>query len=404
MNAHARSWRINAGSDGAAGARTPRAPIATNQRDDIAREILRMRAGRPLPLDRAVSRGRGATSNETGRFEPIRQEAFDDEWDIQEDVSRRVTQVTLEKPKTIITRNNSPDIGFDRSINPYRGCEHGCFYCFARPSHAYQGMSAGLDFETKLFAKPDAPALLEKELAAKGYAARTIAMGTNTDPYQPIERRYRITRGVLEVLARTGHPVGIVTKSALVTRDIDILGPMAERGLAKVAISMTTLDNKLSRKMEPRAASPSLRLDTIRRLSNEGIPVTVLVAPVIPGINDHEIERILEAAFAAGAREAGYVMLRMPHEVKDLTRDWLIEHFPDRFEHVLNLVRDTRGGKEYDARWGERQTGVGPLAWTIGRRFEIASRRIGYRAERTRLRTDLFRPPAKGRVGQLELF
>lgn len=364
----------------------------------------RLRAGRPPPLDPAIRKGRSATTNETGRFEPVHKEAFDDEWDIREDVSRRETQVTLEKSKTIITRNNSPDIGFDRSINPYRGCEHGCFYCFARPSHAYQGMSAGLDFETKLFAKPDAPALLERELAAKGYVARTIAIGTNTDPYQPIERRYRITRGVLEVLARTGHPVGIVTKSALVARDLDILGPMAERALAKVAVSMTTLDNKLSRKMEPRAASPSLRLDTIRRLTNESVPVTVLVAPVIPGINDHEIERILEAAHAAGAREAGYVMLRMPHEVKDLTRDWLIEHFPDRLEHVLNLVRDTRGGKEYDATWGERQTGVGPLAWTIGRRFEIASRRIGYRSERTRLRTDLFRPPAKERVGQLEMF
>jgi len=370
----------------------------------LARETARLRSHRPAALDPTIRRGRGATTNETGRFEPLKREAFDDEWDIREDVARRETQVTLEKPKTIITRNNSPDIGFDRSINPYRGCEHGCFYCFARPSHAYQGLSAGLDFETKLFAKPDAPALLEKELAAKGYSARTIAMGTNTDPYQPIEKRYRITRGILEVLARTGHPVGIVTKSALVTRDIDILGPMAERGLAKVAISITTLDPKLSRKMEPRAASPARRLDTIRRLTNEGIPVTVLVAPVIPGITDHEIERILEAAYAAGAREAGYVMLRMPHEVKDLTRDWLIEHYPERLEHVLNLVRDTRGGKEYDATWGKRQTGVGPLAWMIGRRFEIARKRIGYREERTRLRTDLFRPPVKGRAGQLELF
>ncbi|HSP24476.1 MAG TPA: PA0069 family radical SAM protein, partial [Saliniramus sp.] len=258
---------------------------------NLARETARLRSNRPAALDQTIRRGRGATTNETGRFEPLRREAFDDEWDIPEEISRRETQVTLEKPKTIITRNNSPDIGFDRSINPYRGCEHGCFYCFARPSHAYQGLSAGLDFETKLFAKPDAPALLEKELSAKGYSARTIAMGTNTDPYQPIEKRYRITRGILEVLARTGHPVGIVTKSALVTRDIDILGPMAERGLAKVAISITTLDPKLSRKMEPRAASPARRLDTIRRLTNEGIPVTVLVAPVIPGITDHEVER-----------------------------------------------------------------------------------------------------------------
>jgi len=399
MNALASAWRKDDAFDPAGGA-----PRSARSFAETARGVAQLRSGRPLPLDPAIRKGRGATTNDTGRFEPIQREAFDDEWEIPEEVSRRETQVKLEKPKTIITRNNSPDIGFDRSINPYRGCEHGCFYCFARPSHAYQGMSAGLDFETKLFAKPDAPALLEKELAAKGYAPRTIAMGTNTDPYQPIERRYRITRGVLEVLARTGHPVGIVTKSALVTRDIDILGPMAERGLAKVAISMTTLDNKLSRRMEPRAASPSLRLDTIRRLTNEGIPVTVLVAPVIPGINDHEIERILAAAHAAGAREAGYVMLRMPHEVKDLTRDWLIEHFPERLDHVLNLVRDTRGGKEYDATWGERQTGIGPLAWTIGRRFEIASKRIGFKTERTRLRTDLFRPPVKGRAGQLELF
>ncbi len=369
-----------------------------------AREAARLRAGRPAALDPRARRGRGATTNETGRFEPLAREAFDDAWDIPEEVARRDTQVTVERPKTIIARNNSPDIGFDRSINPYRGCEHGCFYCFARPSHAFHGLSAGLDFETKLFAKPDAPALLEKELAARGYSPRTIAMGTNTDPYQPIEKTHRITRGVLEVLARTRHPLGIVTKSALVTRDIDILVPMAEQGLAKVALSITTLDPRLARRMEPRASSPARRLEAIRRLTDEGIPVSVLVAPVIPAINDHEIERILEAAYAAGAREAGYVMLRMPHEVKDLTRDWLIEHYPERLDRVLSQVREMRGGKEYDATWGKRQTGVGPVAWMIGRRFEVAAARIGYRSERTRLRTDLFTPPSRAAPGQLALF
>ena len=361
-------------------------------------------ARRPAALDARVRRGRGATTNETGRFEPVRREVFDDHWDIPEEQVPLRTEVTLEKPKTIITRNTSPDLGFERSINPYRGCEHGCFYCFARPSHAWQGLSAGLDFETRLFAKPDAPHLLERELSAKGYAPRTIALGTNTDPYQPVEKRMRITRGVLEVLARTRHPVGIVTKSGMVTRDIDLLGPMAEQGLAKVAISLTTLDPRLSRKMEPRAASPALRLETIRRLTDEGIPVSVLVAPVVPAINDHEIERLLEAAHAAGAREAGYVMLRLPHEVKELARDWLAEHFPARAKHVLSLVQDMHGGKDYDSRWGVRQSGTGPIAWAIGRRFEIAAQRLGFNTQRVRLRTDLFSAPDRAAPGQLALF
>lgn len=359
--------------------------------------------GRPDALAERERRGRGASTNETGRFEPFTREAFledgaDPRAPLDEEPVRALrTEVTMERPRTIIARNDSPDIGFDRSINPYRGCEHGCFYCFARPSHAYHGLSAGLEFETKLFAKPNAADLLARELSAPSYEPRPIALGANTDPYQPIERRYRITRGVIEVLARTRHPVGIVTKSGLVTRDVDLLGPMAEAGLAKVAISLTTLDPALARAMEPRASSPQKRLDAIRRLTDEGIPVTVLVAPVIPAINDHEIERILEAAHAAGAREAGYVLLRLPHELKDLARDWLLEHRPDRLERVLSLVRDTRGGKEYDAAWGARQTGQGPYAWMIGRRFETAARRLGLNArdKRLRLRTDLFEKPAR---------
>ncbi len=306
------------------------------------------------------------------------------------------TEVAIETPRTIITRNDSPDISFDRSINPYRGCEHGCVYCFARPSHAYLGLSPGVDFEAKLSAKPNAAALLEKELCAPGYQARTIAIGTNTDAYQPIEKKLRIMRGVLEVLDRFDHPVGIVTKSALVQRDIDILAPMAARGLAKVAVSVTTLDAKLARTMEPRAASPAKRLETIRRLTEAGIPVTVLVAPVIPAVNDAEIERILDAAHANGAREAGYVLLRLPLEVKDLVQDWLMTHYPGKLRHVMSLVRSTRGGRDYDASWGQRQVGSGPYAWMIGRRFELAAERLGLNRTRTRLRTDLFRKPQKG--------
>ena len=342
-----------------------------------------------LPL-----KGRGATINPAGRHEPQTPEPVDDGWDIAEDLPRVVTEVAIERPRTIITRNNSPDISFDRSLNPYRGCEHGCVYCFARPTHAYLGLSPGLDFETKLTAKPDAPAILARELSAAGYSPRTLAIGTNTDPYQPIEKKMRIMRGVLEVLERFSHPVGIVTKSALVQRDIDILSAMAARGLAKVAISVTTLDPKLARQMEPRAASPAKRLETIQKLTEAGIPVTVLVAPVIPALNEHEIERILDAAYAAGAREAGYVLLRLPLEVKDIMQDWLMTHHPDKLRHVMSLVQQTRGGKDYDSTWGQRQTGTGPIAWLVGRRFEHAVTRIGYRTSRTKLRTDLFSPPA----------
>ena len=348
-------------------------------------------------------RGRGAASNPTGRYEKVRREAFDDGWEIDEEAAPLQTEAILERPRTIITKNDSPDISFEQSINPYRGCEHGCSYCFARPSHAFHGLSAGLDFETKIFTKANAPELLEKELGAPRYVPKTIALGANTDPYQPLERRFRITRGILEVLRRTNHPVGIVTKSALVTRDIDILGEMADRRLAKVAVSVTTLDVKLHRRMEPRAASPAKRLETIRALAAAGIPVTVLVAPIIPAINEHEIEAILKAAYEAGAREAGYVLLRLPHELKDIMRDWLVEHYPDKLRHVFSVVQEMRGGKDYDPRWGLRQTGVGPFAWMTGRRFEVAVQRLGFRERSLKLRTDLFTPPAT-ETGQLALF
>ncbi|HST93989.1 MAG TPA: PA0069 family radical SAM protein [Microvirga sp.] len=354
-------------------------------------------------VEAEMRRGRGAVSNPAGRYEKAGREAFDDGWNREEELPPLPTEIIVEKPRTIITRNDSPDIGYDRSINPYRGCEHGCSYCFARPSHAYQGLSSGLDFETKIFAKPAAPELLEKELRAPGYQPSTVAIGSNTDPYQPAERRLRIMRGLLEVLDRANHPVGIVTKSALVTRDVDILARMADKQLAKVAVSITTLDPRLARTMEPRAASPAKRLETVRRLTEAGIPVTVLVAPIIPAINDHEIEAILKAAAAAGATEAGYVLLRLPHDLKELVRDWLAEHYPDKLNHVFSLLQEARGGKDYDAKWGVRQTGIGPYAWMIGRRFETAAERLGLNKRSLKLRTDLFRPPAR-ETGQLSLF
>ena len=354
-------------------------------------------------VDRERRRGRGTHSNASGRYEPLARIAFDDGWRSIEELPPFATTVTEDTTRKIITRNESPDISFDRSINPYRGCEHGCVYCFARPTHAYLGLSPALDFESKLFAKPDAPALLERELSAKNYEPRTIAIGTNTDPYQPIERKYGIMRGILQVLERAGHPVGIVTKSALVARDIDILARMAKRNLVKVALSVTTLDAKLARTMEPRAATPARRLETLRQLSRAGIPTTVMVAPVIPAVTDTEIERILDAAAMAGVKDAGYVLLRLPLEVRDLFREWLTENFPDRVEHVFKLVRDMRGGRDYDSTWGKRMTGSGPYAWMIGRRFEAACERLGLNAEKTSLTTEHFQPPVKG-AEQLSLF
>jgi DNA repair photolyase len=356
-------------------------------------------------IDADRRNGRGAETNRSGRFEPLSRELADDGWNSLDLLPPLKTTVQEETPRKIITRNESPDISFDRSINPYRGCEHGCAYCFARPTHAYMGLSPGLDFETKLFAKPNAAALLEKELAKPGYEVRTMAIGTNTDPYQPIERRYRIMREILEVLDRTNHPVGIVTKSALVARDIDILSRMAERNLVKVALSVTTLDRRLARAMEPRAATPDRRLDTLRLLSAAGIPTTVMAAPVIPALNEAEIERILEAGAAAGAREAGYVLLRLPLEVRDIFKEFLDREYPDRAKHVMSVIRSMRGGKDYDSTWGTRMRGEGPYAWQIGRRFEMAARRLGLNSEKRRLRTDLFTPPSPAtETEQLDLF
>src|SRR6266487_213280 len=357
----------------------------------------------PQPINRDRRRGRGALSNATGRYEPSVRLQFDDGWQSLEELPPFATTVTVDATRKIITRNDSPDIGFDRSINPYRGCEHGCIYCFARPTHAYLGLSPGLDFESKLFVKPEAPQLLERELSAPNYQPRTIAIGTNTDPYQPIDRRYKVMRGILEVLERAGHPVGIVTKSALVLRDVDILSRMAERNLVKVALSVTTLDAELARTMEPRAATPARRLETLRRLSAAGIPTAVMVAPIIPAINDSEIERILDAAAAAGVQGAGYVILRLPLEVRDLFREWLMANFPDRYRHVFKLIREMRGGKDYDSTWGLRQTGSGPYAWMIGRRFEIACEKLGLNERETNLATKHFRAPRPSAV-QLDLF
>ncbi|MCI4645195.1 MAG: PA0069 family radical SAM protein [Hyphomonadaceae bacterium] len=336
--------------------------------------------------------GRGAISNPTGRYEPDARESFDDGWDTVEEAPPPLrTELTAETARTIITFNQSPDIRFDRSINPYRGCEHGCVYCFARPSHAYQGLSPGLDFESKLFFKPNGPALLRRELSKPRYVPRVIALGINTDAYQPIEKRLRLTRAFLEILAEFRHPVSLLTKSALIQRDIDILAPLAEMDLTRVGISLTTLDPKLARRMEPRAASPRRRLETIEKLSAAGIPVTVMTAPLIPSLNDNELESLLEAAANAGATGAGYVLLRLPYELKDLFHEWLAEHYPDRAARVVNLLREMRGGKDYDARWFERGSGKGPYARLIAQRFATARRRLGLDMVRPPLRMDLFR-------------
>ena len=371
-----------------------RADIAafSNGRAEMANAVIEHSGIRVRP-DR--NRGRAAGINPSGRFEPVTRHVFDDGWNSIEELPPFKTEVQVEKPRTIITRNNSPDISFDRSINPYRGCEHGCVYCFARPTHSFMGLSPGLDFESKLFAKPDAAKLLDRELSKEGYEPRTIAIGTNTDPYQPIEKQWRIMREILEVLEARRHPVGIVTKSALVTRDIDILARMAEQGLAKVALSVTTLDRMIARTMEPRASTPAKRLEAIKHLTEAGIPTSVMVAPIVPGLTDPEIEKILDAARAAGATDAGYVLLRLPLEVSPIFKDWLLRHYPDRYRHVMSLVRSMRDGKDYDSEWGKRMRGAGPYAWQIGRRFEIAAKRLGFNATKTPLRTDLFVEPAR---------
>lgn len=366
---------------------------------DIAEHLLQASG---LRIDLSRRKGRGAGMNPDGRFEVKTREAFDDGWQTLEELEPFRTEVQVEKPRTIITRNDSPDIPFDRSINPYRGCEHGCVYCFARPTHSYMGLSAGLDFESKLFAKPDAARLLERELSKPGYKPRTIAIGTNTDPYQPIEKEWRIMRQILEVLEKAGHPVAIVTKSALILRDIDILSRMAAKGLVKVGISVTTLDRKLSRLMEPRAATPSRRLEVIRALSEAGIPVAAMMAPIIPGLNDHEIEHLLESAANAGAKEASYVLLRLPFEVSPLFREWLLSHYPDRYRRVMSLIRSMRDGKDYDSEFGKRMKGAGPYAWQISRRFEMTTKRLGLVRRSVLLRDDIFSPPDGAGV-QLQL-
>ena len=354
----------------------------------------------PADPHAARRRGRGATLNPDGRYEAHVRVAEDDGWPREDDLPPLRTELAFERPRKIITRNQSPDIFFDRSMNPYRGCEHGCIYCYARPTHAYLGLSPGLDFETRLTAKPEAPLALARELSAKGYRVAPVALGTSTDPYQPVERDQKITRRLLEVLAEHRHPVTIATKGSLIERDIDILAPMAAEGLVQVGIGVTTLDRGVARKMEPRVPAPERRLAVIRALASAGIPVRVMVSPVVPALTDHEVETILAAAREAGAGAASWVLLRLPLEVAPLFEAWLAEHFPDRAERVMNRVRETQGGRVYDPRFGKRMRGEGAHASLIARRFEVAMARLGLARDLPALRCDLFRPPR----AQLSLF
>ncbi|GAB3746522.1 PA0069 family radical SAM protein [Lysobacter olei] len=344
----------------------------------------------------APIKGRGAASHVVGRYQKAVTTGTDDGWGSvyadQAEATPLRTQVHEEQARTVISRNDSPDVGFSQSVNPYRGCEHGCVYCFARPSHAYLDLSPGLDFETRLFAKTNAAERLQAELAKPGYRCVPIALGINTDAYQPIERRYRITRGLLELLAECRHPVSFVTKGGLIERDLDLLAAMARQRLVTVYVSVTSLDNRLSARMEPRAAAPHTRLRIIRALHDAGVPVGVLVAPVVPAISDHELEHILEATREAGAKAAGYVMLRLPHELKQVWREWLDLHYPDRAAHVMSLVQQMRGGKDYDSAFGTRMRGQGPVADLIAKRFEVAHRRLGF-TRLPALDTTSFVPP-----------
>ncbi|HBV13489.1 MAG TPA: radical SAM protein [Brevundimonas sp.] len=354
---------------------------------------------------KSPARGRGARSNASGRFEPTTVEDFDDGW-TDEDAALPVqvpTTVTPLRSRTIISKNQSPDIGFDRSINTYKGCSHGCIYCYARPSHAWMGLSPGLDFESRIFFKPDAARLLEQELSKPRYVCRRIHIGGNTDPYQPVERETGSTRSILEVMQRFNHPFSIITKSVLIARDADILGDMGQRGLTSAYVSITTLDRKLARAMEPRASTPAKRLEAISRLADAGCPVGVGFAPVIPGLNDHELEAVLEAAQKAGATSAMYVTLRLPLEIKDLFREWLADARPDRAARVMSLIRQTRGGKDYDPDWSQRMKGTGPVAELIATRFKAAVKRYGLDAPRQPLDVTQFRVPADARP-QLDLF
>jgi DNA repair photolyase len=339
--------------------------------------------------------GRGALSNPPGRFDAARLEPVDEGWYLEEAPESIATTLEPEAAREVITRNDSPDVPFEQSINPYRGCEHACIYCYARPSHAYVGLSPGLDFETRLFYKADAARALEAQLARPGYVVKPITLGANTDPYQPVERRMRVTRSILEVLARTRHPVTVITKSALVLRDLDLLKDLAQQRLASVAVSLTTLDNELKRVMEPRTASPQARLRAVAALREAGVPCGVLVAPVIPALNDHEIESILTEAAQAGAQWAGYVLLRLPYEIKDLFREWLAEHFPQRAAHVMSLIRAMRDGRDNDPRFGTRMRGTGPYAQLLRERFRIACNRLELNARsRETLNTAIFVSPA----------
>jgi DNA repair photolyase len=351
----------------------------------------------PTILGRKPLKGRGALSNPPGRFERQDIEEVHDGWYEEEQPDSIATTVEPDRARAIISRNDSPDIPFEQSINPYRGCEHGCIYCYARPSHAYMGLSAGIDFETRLFYKADAGKVLEEELAQPRYVCKPITIGANTDPYQPVEREMRVTREVLEVLARTRHPASIITKSSLILRDLDLLADMARDGLMSVAISITTLSAETKRSLEPRTASPQARLRALRELNAAGIPAGVMVAPVIPAITDHEMEAILEAAAAGGARWAGYILVRLPYEIKDLFRDWLVEHFPDRAARVMSLIQDMRGGRDYDSTFGTRMRGTGPVAELLRNRFKIACKRLNLNSggRETSPNTHLFRPPLR---------
>jgi DNA repair photolyase len=346
-------------------------------------------------------KGRGALSNPPVRFESTVVEKSDDGWYQEEEGTTSLPQTVLpDRAKSVITTNNSPDVGFDQSINPYRGCSHGCVYCFARPTHAYLGLSPGLDFETKLFYKDNAVELLQAELSARNYTCKTIALGINTDGWQPLEKQMEVTRSVLAVLAECRHPVSIVTKSALIVRDVDLLQDMARDRLVSVMVSITTLDNDVKRALEPRTASPQARLNVLEQLSAAGVPVGVMVAPVIPSLTDHEMEHIMEAAKNAGATRAGYTLLRLPHEVKDLFREWLAEHYPDKAQHVMSIINQSRGGKDYESQFGTRMVGTGVFAELLRKRFQVAKRRLGLDEadERFDLRTDLFRPPVANRA------
>ena len=350
-------------------------------------------------IDPRQVRGRGAQTNRAGRFERETREAIDDGWagsEIEIETLKPFETVEhIERARSIITKNDSPDIGFDRSINAYRGCEHGCSYCFARPTHSYLGHSAGLEFERDIYVKVNAVDVLRQELADKRYRPKPIAMGTNTDPYQPAERTHRLTRQILEVMLETRHPVTICTKSALVVRDLDLITELAKLGLINVALSMTSMDHMLSRKMEPRASTPARRLEALRLLSEAGVPTSVMAAPMIPAINDMELERILDAAAAQGVKGASMILLRLPSEVRDVFREWLLRHFPDRMKHVLSLVRDARGGRDNDPNFHTRFKGEGAYAVLLQQRFEKARRRYGLDQPVPALRTDLFVPPAK---------